>query len=59
MVVVSEETGDISLIRDGRITKGLNESSLHNALRRLTMAIHKKAQKLFQKAQQKEVEGEE
>lgn len=40
VVVVSEESGDISLIRDGRITKDLNESALYNALRRLTAARH-------------------
>lgn len=42
IVVVSEETGEISLIRDGRITKDLNEAALYNALRRLTAARHSK-----------------
>lgn len=42
IVVVSEETGTISLVRDGRITKDLNEAALYNALRRLTAARHNK-----------------
>ncbi len=38
IVVVSEETGIISLIREGRITRDLNETTLYNALHRLTVA---------------------
>ncbi|MCB0345879.1 MAG: diadenylate cyclase CdaA [Bdellovibrionales bacterium] len=38
VVVVSEETGIISLIREGRITRDLNETTLYNALHRLTVA---------------------
>lgn len=37
IVVVSEETGTISLIREGRITRDLNEKTLFNALNRLTV----------------------
>jgi diadenylate cyclase len=37
IVVVSEETGTISLIREGRATRDLDEKSLHNALHRLTV----------------------
>ena len=40
MVVVSEETGGISLIREGRMTKDLNEKTLYNALHRLTVFRH-------------------
>lgn len=43
MVVVSEETGGISLIRDGKMTKDLNEKTLHNALHRLTVFKHQQA----------------
>ena len=45
MVVVSEETGGISLIRDGKMTKDLNEKTLHNALHRLTVFKHQQAKK--------------
>jgi diadenylate cyclase len=37
IVVVSEETGNISLVREGRITRDLTERTLHNALHRLTL----------------------
>lgn len=37
IVVVSEETGTISLIREGRITRDLNESTLYTALHRITI----------------------
>ncbi|MCB0324928.1 MAG: diadenylate cyclase CdaA [Bdellovibrionales bacterium] len=37
IVVVSEETGTISVIREGRITRDLNEKTLYNALHRLTI----------------------
>ena len=36
IVVISEETGTISLIREGRISKDLDEKSLYSALHRLT-----------------------
>ncbi len=45
MVVVSEETGGISLIREGRMTKDLNEKTLYNALHRLTVFRHQRAQR--------------
>lgn len=35
VVVVSEETGIISLVREGRFTRDLNEKTLYNALHRL------------------------
>lgn len=37
IVVCSEETGAISLVREGRITRDLNEKTLYNALYRLTV----------------------
>ncbi len=37
IVVISEETGSISLIREGRISKDLDEMSLYAALHRLTV----------------------
>ncbi len=37
IVVVSEETGIISLVREGRMTRDLNERTLYNALHRLTV----------------------
>lgn len=37
IVVVSEESGSISLIREGRISKDLDEMSLYAALHRLTV----------------------
>ena len=36
IVVVSEETGEISLVREGRITRELDEKNLYNALVRLS-----------------------
>ena len=38
IVVVSEETGTISLIREGRISRDLDEKSLYSALHRLTVS---------------------
>ena len=46
VVVVSEETGSISLIREGRMTKDLNEKTLYNALHRLTVFRHQRAKKI-------------
>lgn len=37
VVVVSEETGNISLIREGKITRDLTESTLYTALHRITI----------------------
>jgi len=49
IVVVSEETGVISLIREGKITRELNESTLYTALHRATVfADSKKRLKRFQ-----------
>lgn len=49
IVVVSEETGVISLIREGRITRELNESTLYTALHRATVFVDsKKRLKRFQ-----------
>lgn len=45
VVVVSEETGQVSLIREGRITRDLNEKSLNNALNRLLILGHKRGRK--------------
>ncbi len=38
IVVVSEETGTISLIREGRISRDLDEKGLYSALHRLTVS---------------------
>ncbi len=42
IVVVSEETGTISLVREGRITRDLNESTLYTALHRVTVFSNQK-----------------
>jgi len=42
IVVVSEETGTISLIRESRITRELNESTLYTALHRATVFVDSK-----------------
>ena len=52
IVVVSEETGTISLIREGRITRDLNERTLYNALHRLTVFRHQKRSKRQPEAKQ-------
>ncbi len=44
MVIVSEETGIISLVREGRITRDLDEKSLYNALYRLIAFRARRAQ---------------
>lgn len=44
VVVVSEESGSISLVREGKITKALNETTLYNALHRLTVARYERRQ---------------
>lgn len=38
IVVISEETGTISLIREGRISRDLDEKGLYSALHRLTVS---------------------
>lgn len=43
IVVVSEETGVISLIREGRVTRELNESTLYTALHRATVFMDSKS----------------
>lgn len=55
VVVVSEETGTISVVRDGKMTRDLNESTLPTTLKRLLIVRHtKKAkQKLAEKEKQK------
>ena len=45
IVVVSEETGGISLVREGRISSDFDEKSLYNALFRLTLVRHKRRQR--------------
>jgi diadenylate cyclase len=37
IVVVSEETGTISLVREGKVTRDLTESTLYTALHRITI----------------------
>ncbi len=45
VVVVSEETGTISIIREGRITRDLDEKGLSNALYRLIVYRYRKRRK--------------
>lgn len=45
VVVVSEETGAVSLVREGRITTDFDERSLYNALHRLTLLRHRRRQR--------------
>ena len=45
IVVVSEETGAVSLVREGRITTDFDERSLYNALHRLTLLRHRRRQR--------------
>jgi diadenylate cyclase len=42
VVVVSEETGAISAVREGRITSDFDEKTLYNALFRLTVLRHRR-----------------
>lgn len=56
MVVVSEETGGISLIREGRMTKDLNEKTLYNALHRLTVFRHQARRRAAARAEKKNSE---
>lgn len=50
VVVVSEETGIISLIREGRISRDLNEKTLYNALHRLTVFRYQRRKKRIRDA---------
>lgn len=42
VVVVSEETGTISLVREGKFTRDLNEKTLYNALHRMIVVRSQK-----------------
>lgn len=44
IVVASEQTGAISLVREGRITTDFDERTLYNALHRLTLLRHRRRQ---------------
>lgn len=55
IVVVSEETGTISLIRESRITRDLNEKTLYNALYRLCVFRHQRGRKDKKEGEQKTV----
>lgn len=62
IVVVSEETGIISLIREGRITRDLNETTLYNALHRLTVGRDERSaergwRRFFRKGKKKPAAG--
>ncbi len=46
IVVVSEESGAISLVREGRITKDYNEKTLYSALHRLTVFRQQRRERL-------------
>lgn len=50
VVVVSEETGGVSMIREGKITKDLNEKTLANALNRLVVVRQTRRQKLLSRS---------
>jgi uncharacterized protein (TIGR00159 family) len=45
VVVVSEQTGAVSLVREGRITTDFDERSLYNALHRLTLLRNRRRQR--------------
>ena len=59
IVVVSEETGTISLIRESRITKDLNEKTLYNALYRLCVFRHQRARRKDKESDEKQLRQEE
>lgn len=63
VVVVSEETGTISLIREGRFTRDLNESTLYSALKRVLISSaagrESRRKKLFQLFRFKQNQREE
>jgi uncharacterized protein (TIGR00159 family) len=49
IVVVSEETGTISLVRDGKMTRDLKDTALATALRRLLIVRHtRRAKKILE-----------
>lgn len=50
VVVVSEETGAISMIREGKIIKDLNEKTLINALNRLIIVRQSRRKKLLSRS---------
>jgi len=58
VVVVSEETGTISVVRDGKMTRDLNEKTLPSTLKRLLIVRHTKKAKqvLSEKEKQKKLE---
>jgi diadenylate cyclase len=45
VVAVSEQTGAVSLVREGRITTDFDERSLYNALHRLTLLRNRRRQR--------------
>ncbi len=47
VVVVSEETGTISLIREGKVTRDLTESTLYTALHRITIFARKRQRRRY------------
>jgi diadenylate cyclase len=49
VVVVSEETGTISLIREGKITRDLTESTLYTALHRITVFAKERRDRRYKK----------
>lgn len=51
LVVVSEETGTISIIREGKITRDLNESTLYTALHRITVFSAERRNRRYRKMQ--------
>lgn len=50
VVVVSEETGAISLVREGRITRDLTQKTLYSALHRCTVVREQKRKGIRQRA---------
>ncbi|HMO18205.1 MAG TPA: diadenylate cyclase CdaA [Oligoflexia bacterium] len=51
VVVVSEETGTISIIREGKVTRDLNESTLYTALHRITVFAAERRNRRYKKMQ--------
>lgn len=49
IVVISEESGKISLVREGRISKDMTEKTLFSALQRLTVVRRARARRLAER----------
>lgn len=56
IVVVSEETGTISLIREGKVTRDLTESTLYTALHRITIFARERQKSRYKNFRQRFIE---